>query len=297
MDWNAVAMYIIGVSQNQTSNRVVDPAIEFLKSRVSAASRAFVETVQRRQERQMLLVARRLCAAHEAGYLPEDDLSCALEEPSVRSFLIDAGNAAAMTDEESKYNLIAELVVSRMLATNETSYAMSLQLAMNTLTLINQSQIKILALLVVLGGLLPEVTDLDEVTEAGYVRWLAKHIAPYRELKGKIHDYDTEHLAAAGCLFVALGVEDFYRRLKIPPKILIHTNRGFTPQNFITESEPFIFAHEELWPHIGGYFTTTHGRIIGAHAHASVTGIPITWEDWDAPTSTNGQNASGAAPD
>ena len=138
----------------------------------------------------------------------------AMEDPSSAFLIKEAIKAAAMTDNDERHALLAELIAQRLMSGGEDMIALAGNAACGVINFLSVRQLGLLAFLAVLHairpiqtGSLPEAQSIDAFICEWWESNAATLVQKYN--LGKVNELDLEHLAAMGCIRINTFAKDF----------------------------------------------------------------------------------------
>ncbi|MBI2792329.1 MAG: hypothetical protein HYX61_10240 [Gammaproteobacteria bacterium] len=133
-----------------------------------------------------------------------------LIHPSSALLIKNAFVSAAITNNDEKHAILAELIVQRLTAGADDMIALAGAAACSAVSCLTTRQINILALLVAIQKIRPTVrfegTGLTS-TKDFINKWWLMNLFPFlsNDLLGEITQLDYEHLVSMGCLRISVG--------------------------------------------------------------------------------------------
>lgn len=204
-----------------------------------------------------------------------------LNHPGSALLIKKAIVSSAITDNEDKHEILAELIAQRLAANADDMIALAGAAACPIVDCLSTRQIKILAVLTTVKDIRPslKIKNIDNYLEATkYVMtWWQSNITPL--VNDGVFDsatsLDYEHLAAMGCIRISIGSID----------LLTVLSNGIFESEYKLE-EPLLLLNQNWytllkkhWSGLGHCTATSTGRIIGIlHRDTKLkTNTKINW--------------------
>jgi len=186
----------------------------------------------------------------------------ALNHPGSALLIKTAMIDSAITDNEDKHELLAELIAQRLTANADDMIALAGAAACSAVNCLSSRQIKILSIISTLYSVRPlqKIKTTNSNEAKNYIAsWWKMNIEPLiTEGFNSAVALDYEHLAAMGCVRISIGSMD----------LINVTSSGFIePQVNFTEDELKDYLwYESLkksWEGLGHLTPTSIGQLIG----------------------------------
>ncbi len=195
----------------------------------------------------------------------------ALKHPSSALLIKTALNNSAITDDESKHQLLAELIAQRFSASAEDLISLAGAQAAEVIKSLTGRQIKILAVLATTNLIRPTkqeiVPDLDR-SRLNINSWWASNVNNYfadSDL-ALASSFDFEHLSAMGCLRISIGHSNFDEMML---KGIVENLDSAVVANDFYEQDWYKNI-KKIWPNMGACTPSSVGTLIGVLSRDSI---------------------------
>jgi len=250
--------------------KVVDKGAEWLIELVAAHSPAVQATARRNAQNFIEHLAVRIERLEaELPVAKKAVFDEALDHPGTSLLMQKALQSAAVTENEDRHELLAELITQRLTADADDMVALVGFAACDVVNSLSSRHIRLLGLAAQVLAIAPNFaapssqTEYDSLYNIWWGLTLDKLVPGLEEVEG---NYDFLHLAGLGCLTISIGKKDLNKVL------VLKGIEGYTPNIDILRERPWWPSFERLWDSLKHCTLTTVGVLIGTLYRDQVCG-------------------------